>query len=77
MTKQKTDKKIERIIQFTMILSCGGKVYKETEAKKFGVDERTIRRDINEIKKFMDIETRFEKVEKKRITYCVKKETEK
>jgi len=77
MIRKKTDKKIERIIQFTMILSCGGKIYKEAEAKKFGVNERTIRRDITEIKKFMAIISRTEKVGKKRVSYYVKEETEK
>ncbi len=47
--------KVERVLRLYSKLINGGVVYKASTAKEFKVDERSIARDISDIRNFMDI----------------------
>ncbi len=47
--------KVERVLRLYTKLINGGVVYKASSAKEFGVDERSIARDISDIRSYLDI----------------------
>lgn len=54
--KEKTaDKKIERVLSIYTKLLNGHIVNKAEEALNFGVNERSIQRDIDDIRNYMDL----------------------
>ena len=53
MTKEKSSKN-NRVLDIYTCLSEGRIVNKSQKAKKFGVDERSIQRDIDDVRSFLD-----------------------
>lgn len=47
--------KVERVLRLYTKLINGGVVYKSSSAKEFGVDERSIARDISDIRGYLDV----------------------
>ena len=63
---QKRHSKNKRLILLTHRLSVGKPIFYDDEAKHFDTSTRTIRRDIDEIGKYLDLETITIKNEKRR-----------
>ena len=55
--KEENKDKIIRVLQMYAKLMDGQSISKTEEARKYGVDERSIQRDIEDVRRFLDVDT--------------------
>lgn len=55
--KEENNDKIIRVLQMYAKLMDGQSISKTEEARKYGVDERSIQRDIEDVRRFLDVDT--------------------
>ena len=55
--KEENNDKIVRVLQMYAKLMDGQPINKTDEARKYGVDERSIQRDIEDVRRFLDVDT--------------------